>query len=43
MFHNNIVAYDPAGFFRGVLADIEESVSRGQVRVYEKSGLVFVT
>ena len=42
VFQNNIVAYDPKGYFQQTLAEIEGQLKRGEVKIYGKSGLVLV-
>jgi len=41
-FHTSLVAYDPRGFFGEVLNKIGKGVAEGEVRIYERSGLVIV-
>lgn len=41
-FHTSLVAYDPSGFFGEVLNKISKNIAEGEVRIYERSGLVLV-
>jgi len=42
IFQNNVLAYDPKGYFQQILAEIREQLEKGEIKIYGKSGLVFV-
>lgn len=42
IFQNNILAYDPKGHFQQTLAGIRRQLEKGEIKIYGKSGLVFV-
>jgi len=42
VFENNIVVYDPRGFFQRILAKIRELFKGNKLKIYRRSGLVFV-
>jgi len=42
IFQNNILAYDPKGYFQKTLAEIRKQLEKGEIKIYGKSGLVFV-
>jgi len=42
IFQNHILTHDPKGFFEKILAEIRRQLEEGEIKIYGKSGLVFV-
>ena len=42
IFQNNILTYDPKGYFQKTLAEIRKQLEKGEIKIHGKSGLVFV-
>jgi len=42
IFQNYILAHDPKGYFQKTLAEIRKQLEKGEIKIYQKSGLVFV-
>jgi len=42
IFQNNILAYDPKGYFQKTFVEIRKQLEKGEIKIYGKSGLVFV-
>jgi len=42
VFQNNILAYDPKGYFQKTLVEIRKKLEKGEIKIYGRSGLVFV-